>query len=437
MNVLAKFLTTTVLALGLAGGAQAETAIDYFFPVPVDGPLAKEMNRLVGEFNKSHPDIKVTPVYTGSYDETSIKARSAAKAGKPPAVVLMSANFVVEYKVNGEIEALDDFAKSSAKSADAFMNQFWEPLHANARFDGRIWGVPFHNSTPLVYYNVEHFKEAGLDPNNFPKTWAEFADAAKKLTKRDGDSIKRYGFMMPQGYDYLGWLVSALDMSNGGQYFNAEYPGIVYYNTPTMLGTVTFINDLIRKHKVMPDSVQDAKAVSTSFFAGETSMIMYSTGSLSAIRAGAKFPYKVAFVPANVRNAVPIGGASLIMMKGLSTEQKNAAWELMTWLTSPEISGGWSRFTGYFAPNKAAYDLPEMKQFLAEHEDAKVALEQLQYAKPWFATIPTVPVRKAIEDEVQAVINGKKTPKDAIADAQKKADELMAPYVAKTALQLP
>lgn len=437
MTVLAKIAPAALLALALNGTAEAQTAIDYFFPVPVDGPLAKEMNRLVGEFNKTHADIKVTPVYTGSYDETSIKARAAAKAGKPPAVVLMSANFVVEYKVAGEIEALDGFATAAGKTPDAFMDQFWAPLHANARFDGKIWGVPFHNSTPLVYYNVNHFKEAGLNPDAFPKTWAEFVDAAKKLTKRDGDTVKRYGFMMPQGYDYLGWLTEAFNMSNGGKYFNEEYPGEVYYNTPTMLGTVTFINDLIRKHKVMPDSVQDAKAVSTAFFAGDTSMILYSTGSLASIRAGASFPYKVAFVPANVRNAVPIGGASLIMFKGLSDDQKKAAWTLMTWLTSPENSGAWSRFTGYFAPNKAAYDLPEMKDFLAKNEDAKVALDQLAYAKPWFATIPTVPVRKAIEDEVQAVINGKKAPKDAIADAQKKADELMAPFVAKTALQLP
>lgn len=437
MTALAKIAPAALLALALSGTAHAQTAIDYFFPVPVDGPLAKEMNRLVGEFNKSHTDIKVTPVYTGSYDETSIKARAAAKAGKPPAVVLMSANFVVEYKVAGEIEALDGFAEAAGKTPDAYMDQFWAPLHANARFDGKIWGVPFHNSTPLVYYNVNHFKEAGLNPDAFPKTWAEFVDAAKKLTKRDGDTVKRYGFMMPQGYDYLGWLTEAFNMSNGGKYFNEEYPGEVYYNTPTMLGAVTFINDLIRKHKVMPDSVQDAKAVSTAFFAGDTSMILYSTGSLASIRAGASFPYKVAFVPANVRNAVPIGGASLIMFKGLTDEQKKAAWTLMTWLTSPENSGAWSRFTGYFAPNKAAYDLPEMKDFLAKNQDAKVALDQLAYAKPWFATIPTVPVRKAIEDEVQAVINGKKAPKDAIADAQKKADELMAPFVAKTALQLP
>jgi sn-glycerol 3-phosphate transport system substrate-binding protein len=46
-------------------------------------------------------------------------------------------------------------------------------------------------------------------------------------------------------------------------------------------------------------------------------------------------------------------------------------------------------------------------------------------------------VRKTLEDEVQLVLNGKKQPKDALAAAQKAADELLKPYNAETALKLP
>jgi len=150
-----------------------------------------------------------------------------------------------------------------------------------------------------------------------------------------------------------------------------------------------------------------------------------------------KSGYAVAFVPANLRNAVAIGGASLMMPKGLTPEQTKASWTLINWLTSPEISGGWSRFTGYFAPNKAAYDLPEMKDFLAKNPDAKVAVDQLAYARSWFATYNTVAVRKALEDEVQAVLSGKKKPLEALKEAQAKAEEIMAPYIAATAMNLP
>ncbi len=417
--------------------AHAATEIELFFPVPVEGKLAAEMKNLIERFNAEHAEIDVTPVYTGSYDETNIKTRAAIKAGRPPAAVIMSANFILEYQINGEIEALDGLIEADGMTADAYMDQFWPALHGNAQFAGHVWATPFHNSTPLLYFNKEHFAEAGLDPNDPPATWEEFAAAAKALTVRDGDRVARYGFMLPGNYDYLGWIMTALTMSNGGQYYNAEYGGEVYYDTPSMLGALTFVQDLIFKHKVTPEGVTDGKAVSTAFFAGDASMVLLSTGSLSFIRENMGDRYGVAFVPRHLRNAVAIGGASLMMPKGLSDDQKAASWTLINWLTSPEIAGRWSRFTGYFAPNRAAYDLSEMKGFLEANPDAQVALDQLAYAKSWFATYNTVAVRKALEDEVQAVMSGDRQPAEALAAAQAKADEIMRPYVEQTALKLP
>ena len=423
-------LALTVAAAALPAGAQ--TRIEFFFPVPVEGKLAREMTRLVKLYNEGQKEVEVTAVYTGGYDDTKLKAQAAAKAGKPPSVVLMSANFNVDLKLSGDIISLEPMLKADETTRDDYLKDFWPALHANAMVDGELYGVPFHNSTPLLYYNVEHFKEAGLDPAKPPRTWAELADAAKKLTKGD-----RYGFLMPAGYDYLGWLMEALSMSNGGRYFNEEYGGEVYYDQPSMLGAARFVEDLIFKHKVMPQGVTEAGGVSTSFFAGKASMVLLSTGSLSFIRENMKQAYDVAFVPKNVRNAVPIGGASMVMFAGQSEESRKAGWKFIKWLTTPETLGGWSRFTGYFAPRKSAYDKAEMKEFIAKNPDAKVALDQLPYAKPWFATYQTVAVRKALEDEIQAMMNGKKKADQAVKDAQKKADELMRPYVEQTSLKLP
>ena len=49
----------------------------------------------------------------------------------------------------------------------------------------------------------------------------------------------------------------------------------------------------------------------------------------------------------------------------------------------------------------------------------------------------TVPVRKAIEDELQAVLSGKKSPKEGVSAAQKSADEILRPYIEQTAMKLP
>ena len=436
-----RFLRSMALAAALTAmattAATAATRIDFFFPVPVDGALAKEMQNLVARFNQENPDIEVTAAYTGTYDETDIKTRAAIKAGKPPAVALMSANFITQYHIDDLVEAFDPLVRAEGKTPEDFMGEFWPALAGNARVDGKIYGVPFQNSTPLLYYSVDAFKDAGLDPDKPPVTWQDWVDDLRKVARHDGSSTTRWGVMFPGTYDYLGWITSGLAMSNGGEYYNTGYGGEVYYTQPSTVGAVRLIDAFVHKWHVMPEGVTDANAVTTAFFQGRTAMMILSTGSLSFVRENMKTPYRTAFLPRSLVNAAPIGGASLIIPRGNSPERQAAAWTLIKWLVSPETAGGWSRFTGYFAPRIAAYDLPEMKDYLAKFPDAKVALDQLAYARGWFATYNTVGVRKALEDGVQAVLSGKATPEAAMEAAQKQADALMKPYVEQTALKLP
>jgi sn-glycerol 3-phosphate transport system substrate-binding protein len=423
---------TAAAAMTKPAFAADPVEIDLFFPVPVQGKLADKMKELIERFNTQQQAVKATAVYTGSYDDTNLKTRAAIKAGKPPGAVIMSANFVREYVINGDVDPFDPIIEQDGKKPAAFFDNFWPALKPNAVIDGKVYGIPYQNSTPLMYYSVDAFKDAGLDPDKPPETWADWVDAAKKLTKPNGE---RWGINFPGTYDYCGWLISALVMQNGGQYYNHDYGGEVYYNAPSALGALALLDTLVNKAKVMPPGVSDANACTSAFFAGRLGTMLLSTGSLSFIRDNMKSPYKVAFLPKSVRNAAPIGGASLILPKGNTPERQAAAWTLISWLTSPETAGEWSRFTGYFAPRKAAYDLPEMQKFLGEHPDAKIALDQLKFAVPWFDTFNTVAVRKAMEDQVQAILSGKTPPADACAAAQKAADELLRPYVEQTALK--
>jgi len=433
-----RLLHAAAVALALTmGTAYAATDIDFFFPVPVQGKLAVEMQKLVEQFDKTHPDVHVTAVYTGSYDDTNLKTRAAIQAGHPPGVALMSANFIREFSINRNAIALDPLIEKSGKTPDQYMAEFWPALKVNAVQQGHVYGVPFQNSTPLLYYSVDAFKDAGLDPDHPPTTWREWVADMKKLVKRDGRQTTRWGLMFPGTYDYLGWITSGLAMANGGDYYNTGYGGEVYYNTPTTIGAVKLIDAMVNKWHVMPPGVTDANAVTTAFFQGRAAMMILSTGSLSFVRENMKTPYKVAFLPRRFVNAAPIGGASLIIPSGNPPEKQAAAWTLINWLVSPKIAAQWSQFTGYFAPRIAAYDLPEMKGYIAAHPDAKVALDQLRYARGWFDTYDVVAVRKALEDGVQAVLAGKDTPEHAMAAAQQRADALLRPYVDQTALKLP
>src|SRR5271163_1516045 len=161
--------------------------IDLFFPVPVQGMLANKMKELIDRFNGQQSAVKATAVYTGSYDDTNLKTRAAIKAGKPPAAVIMSANFVREYVINGDVDPFDPIIEKDGKTPTPYFDSFWPALKPNAVVDGKVFGIPFQNSTPLLYYSVGAFTDAGLDPEKPPATWAEWLDAAKKITKTGGE----------------------------------------------------------------------------------------------------------------------------------------------------------------------------------------------------------------------------------------------------------
>ncbi|RTZ99647.1 MAG: ABC transporter substrate-binding protein [Deltaproteobacteria bacterium] len=417
------FISVSLL-VGVPQGFAAEK-INYYFATSVQGPLARKMGQMVDRYNKSQNEVKVVASYTGSYAETKIKVSAAVKAGNPPAISMMSANMIHEFVEEDQIEAIGDFLDIPEAE---FLNDFWPGVHANASVNGKLYAIPFQNSTPILYVNADHFREVGLDPDNLPENWEELVAAGKKLIKKDGDETTRYGLMLPLASSYGNWILQAFVMSNGGQYFNAEYPGEVYYSSPTTRGALQFWSDLVHKYGIMPKSITSAGQVSTNFFAGRTSMMIVSTGALTNVRNNVKFDYRVGFVPRNVRNAVPVGGASMIIFKGLKPNQRAAAWKFASWITAPKQLAEWSRTSGYFSPRKSSYDLPEMKEFMKAHPDASVALNQLKYTHPWYSTYNTEAVGRPMTNAIQSVILGKQSVGEALTIAQEKADKLLKPY---------
>lgn len=423
------------IGLGLNGIAIARERIDFMFPAPVDGKLTMEMNRVIKNFNDSQSEVEVRGIFTGNYDTTKIKAESAQKSGQPPAVAIMSANFTTDLALKNEILPMDElfqYSSTPLKAHEFLTKEFWPALQGNAQVMGTTYAIPFQNSTPILYYNKTMFEQAGI--HQPPQTWQELLDDAKKLT----DTSKgQWGIMLPStNDDYGAWILSALVRANGGLYYNENYPGEVYYDTPTTVGALHFWQDLVYKHNVMPNGVLNSKQISASFFSGKLGMTLLSTGALGFMRENTKdFELGVAMLPAKEQRAVSIGGASLVSFRGINDHQKKAAYQFITYLVSPEVNGSWSRFTGYFSPRKSAYDTKEMKDYLQQDSRAAIALQQLKYAHAWYSTYETVAVRKAMENQLGALVNDSNlSPITAARNAQQEADQLLKPYVDQTAL---
>ena len=126
-------------------------------------------NRVRG-FNdalKENPDVKVNPIYSGTYQESIVKALTATKSGKPPQLAVLLSTDMFSLIDEEAIVPIDDVAKSAEdKTPDdqAWLKSFYPAFMENSQTGGKTWGIPFQRSTIVLYWNKDAFKEAGLDP---------------------------------------------------------------------------------------------------------------------------------------------------------------------------------------------------------------------------------------------------------------------------------
>src|SRR5215470_9091705 len=217
MNLLRRALAVcagfALIAWASAATAAEPVRLSFWYPVDVGGGLAKVIDGLVADFNKTHPDIQVTPTYSGSYDVTLQKIQAAKLAGTLPDVAVTEISSVPVLGALGAAQPLDDLV--AAEGGKKFLDKFWPSMLLNCTYGGRVYGIPFQRSTPVMYYNKDAFQEAGLDPEKPPLTWDELVLAAQKLAKRDGDRVTRWGLELP--LEAFNWFYYALVYANAGE----------------------------------------------------------------------------------------------------------------------------------------------------------------------------------------------------------------------------
>src|SRR5262249_61080949 len=121
--------------------------------------------------------------------------QGAKLAGTLPDVAVTEISSVAVLAALGAAQPIDELIASSGDKK--FLDRFWPSMLLNCTYGGKVYGVPFQRSTPVMYYNKDAFSEARLDPEKPPVTWNELINVAKKLTKRDGDRTTRWGIELP------------------------------------------------------------------------------------------------------------------------------------------------------------------------------------------------------------------------------------------------
>lgn len=411
--------TSSALLMGLGTSAHSAVELTMYYPIAVGGPLTEVVDGMIKDYQAQNPEVTVKAVYSGNYDETRVRALSALRAGEPVQLSVLGALDTHDLVEQGLVEAFSDVAQD-APSQD-WLKSFYPALMANGTLEGKVWGIPFQRSTIVMFYNKDMFREAGLNPDQAPKTWDELVQTAQKLT-----NDKHHGVMIPStGYPY--WMFQAMALQNGRQLMNEEGTQ-VYFNDPKSVQALQFFHDLAYKHKVSPAGTIEWGTLRQAFVQGKTAMMWHTTGNLTAVKNEAKFDFGVAMLPAKEKAASPTGGGNFYLFKGANDEQKKAALDFVRWMTAPERAAKWSMATGYVGVSPAAYETQALLDYAKTFPQAVVARDQLAVASPEFATYETARVRELLSNAVQAVLTNAKTPQAALDEAQAAADRLLRPF---------
>lgn len=407
----------TAQSASAANGGK-KTELTFYYPIAVGGPLTNTIEAMTADFEKEHPDIDVTPVYTGSYADTAVKTQAGVQAKQPPDVAVLQSTELFSLLDMNAIIPLDDFI---AKEGNDYLADFYPAFMANSQTDGHTYSIPFQRSTIVLYYNKEMFKEAGLDPEKGPANWEEMQDYAIKL-KKDG----RQGLEIPvTGFAY--WMMQTFALQNGENLMTQDGKKVMF-DTPENVEGLQYWVDLAAKHKAMPEGVTDWSTVPSDFLEGKTAMMYHTTGNLTNVKKNATFDFGVSFLPAKKQYGSPTGGGNFYIFKDISPEKQQAAWEFVKFMTEPERAAQWSIDTGYVAVRKSAYETERMKKYAGEFPAALVARDQLEYAAAELSTHNNGKVMKILNDNVQAALTGTLSPAEALKKAQTEADQALASF---------
>lgn len=426
------FVAAMTLLMSVSG-AFAATEIQFWHAM--GGELGKKVEEIATKFNESQSDYVVKPVYKGNYSETMTSAIAAFRAKQQPHIVqvfevgtasMMNAKGAVYpvYKLMADMGIEFDTGKYLAGVASYYTTP-----------DGKMLSIPFNSSTPVVYYNKDAFKKAGLDPANPPKTWPEVADACRAMIKA---GAVKYGFT-------TGWQ-SWVQLENFSAWHNLPFgtkengfDGVdteFTFNGPAQVKHIQQLADW-QKDEIFHYAGRrsDSNAL---FINGDVAFQMNSSASYANIAANSDFEVGISMLPYwpdvidQPQNAI-IGGATLWVLGGHKKNEYKGVAEFLKFLSSDAIQADWHQFTGYLPVTYGAYELTKKQGFYKENPGTEVAIKQMTLHKPTpnskglrFGNY--VQVRDVINEELEAVWSGQKTAKQALDEAVARGNKLLRKF---------
>ncbi|MGN6550698.1 MAG: sn-glycerol-3-phosphate ABC transporter substrate-binding protein UgpB [Pararhizobium sp.] len=428
-------LAASVLLATTATAASAATEITWWHAM--GGKNGEKINEIAKKFNESQSEYHLTAVYKGTYSETMTAAIAAFRAHQQPDIVqVFEVGTATMMAAKGAVYPVYQLMKDASEPFDP-KNYLAAVTGYYTDTDGNLLSMPFNSSTPILYYNKDVFKKAGLDPDTPPKTWKDVVDFSKKIL--DSGAAK-CGFT-------TGWQ-SWVQLENFSAWHNVPF-GTEENGFGGLDTKFVFNGDLQKRH--IGDMAKWAKSgifkyggresdSKPLFYSGECAMDMDSSASRADIMANTKAKVGFGELPyyADVKGAPQnsiIGGATLWVLKGHSDDEYKGVAKFFTFLSSPEVQADWHEFSGYLPITHAASELAKKQGYYEKNPGAEVAIKQMTNKPPTknskgirFGNYAQV--RDIINGELEQVWAGKKTASEALDESVRRGNVILRKFQA-------
>ena len=352
------------------------------------------------------------------------KALADAAAGTPPDVLHSSIIWARELYDRGVLADLNDYI---ATVPDLAPDKFFGEATNRYRSKGdKYYGVPWEGpDSGIIAINQNLAKEAGLDPHGEGiKTWDDFVNAAKAMTKSEGGEMTQAGFLV-SGFSYIEMFASWL-YSNGGTVSNDDFTEPTF-NNEQGAQVLQLSIDLLNTHKVS-FPVAQGRQDSQLFMQGKAGMIYAGTWSTAEFLGTAPegFEFWYMLFPQGPAGKGP-GATTWSNMFTLPKKGKNLdkGFELMKYCTTPPVVIKRFEISTRTTPLKAIFESAAWQDVLTKAPQREITTKAAEAGNiyPFFPFFSEA--NDAIGPELDKAFLGQVSVQDGLAEADRKVREVI------------
>lgn len=379
--LLCVLLISAIVAVPASAEEWPATTIQYI-NINSESMGGQKVQAMIDRFNETNgKNITVEFNYISpSYPDIAAEVLSYLAAGQGVGVVQIGYAYINYFAGNfPQLQNIEDIIAKYFPEDTGFLEEYYSDavLNLGLAVDGSLVGVPFGMSTPVLFYNADLVKEAGLDPDVPPTTWQEVSKWASEIVAKTGK--KGVAIQNPSDtYSIIPvFLSSGMDsvIKNDNGVYSADL-----LNDDTV-ASWTLLQDMTKRGEHIQVSIDDAVG---GFAGGEIAMMLTTSGRAAYFYNNCEFDVRNCMQPTFEGHdlKVCIGGNVMGIITDDEAQQK-ASWELIKFLLQPENVGIWCEATGYLPPTKNSADDPTLNAFLSGNPLMAAAVAERDYAGQW------------------------------------------------------